>query len=466
MLAQGRRGSRAAARPARRSDRRSPASRTYAGEHTTRGAAGTSRRSPARPRPRWRCPRCSAARSSGGCWRRSSRCASRALVLEIGTYSGGSGAVDGRRAAARRAARSPASSTRDTAAFAAAPHRQPPASATGIEIRVGPGAGDDRRARRPVRPGLHRRRQDGLPGLPRGGAAQARRQRAGRSPTTRCATAASLRPAATTATARSPPSTTASPATRGSSPSSSTRARRRHADPQGLAALHSARPCSTRSQRSSRPTLADVRGRGTLTEDDVNKAMREIRLALLEADVNFKVVKQFTTTVKERCLGADVIGQLNPGQQVVKIVNEELAALMGGASAGRRRSPAPADGDPDGRPAGLGQDDGHRQARRATCARSTARASPSPPATSTARPPSTSSSRSAARPARRSTSRAPTQPGRHRPLGARPGQAGRQGRPDRRHLRPPARRRGADAGARRHPRGGQAAQRSCSSSTR
>ncbi|MEA2340868.1 MAG: signal recognition particle subunit, partial [Solirubrobacteraceae bacterium] len=50
-------------------------------------------------------------------------------------------------------------------------------------------------------------------------------------------------------------------------------------------------------------TLSDVRGRGTLTEDDVNKAMREIRLALLEADVNFKVVKQFTQTVKDRCLG-------------------------------------------------------------------------------------------------------------------------------------------------------------------
>ena len=62
-------------------------------------------------------------------------------------------------------------------------------------------------------------------------------------------------------------------------------------------------------------TLADVRARGTLTEDDINKAMREIRLALLEADVNFKVVKQFTTTVKERCLGADVIGALNPGQR-------------------------------------------------------------------------------------------------------------------------------------------------------
>jgi signal recognition particle subunit SRP54 len=79
-------------------------------------------------------------------------------------------------------------------------------------------------------------------------------------------------------------------------------------------------------------TLADVRGRGTLTEDDVNAAMREIRLALLEADVNFKVVKSFTSAVKERALGSDVIGQLNPGQQVVKIVDEELTALMGGAS--------------------------------------------------------------------------------------------------------------------------------------
>jgi signal recognition particle subunit SRP54 len=88
-------------------------------------------------------------------------------------------------------------------------------------------------------------------------------------------------------------------------------------------------------------TLTDVRARGTLTEDDINKAMREIRLALLEADVNFKVVKQFTATVKERCLGADVIGQLNPGQQVVKIVNEELASLMGGASQGIAFSPRP-----------------------------------------------------------------------------------------------------------------------------
>jgi signal recognition particle subunit SRP54 len=88
-------------------------------------------------------------------------------------------------------------------------------------------------------------------------------------------------------------------------------------------------------------TLSDVRNRGTLTEADIDGAMREIRLALLEADVNFKVVRQFTAQLKERCLGADVIGALNPGQQVVKIVSEELTALMGGASAGLSFSPRP-----------------------------------------------------------------------------------------------------------------------------
>jgi signal recognition particle subunit SRP54 len=81
-------------------------------------------------------------------------------------------------------------------------------------------------------------------------------------------------------------------------------------------------------------TLSDVRNRGTLSEQDIEAAMREIRLALLEADVNFKVVRQFTAHLTERCLGADVIGRLNPGQQVVKIVSEELTTLMGGASAG------------------------------------------------------------------------------------------------------------------------------------
>jgi signal recognition particle subunit SRP54 len=77
-------------------------------------------------------------------------------------------------------------------------------------------------------------------------------------------------------------------------------------------------------------TLSDVRSRGKLTEPDVDAAMREIRLALLEADVNFKVVKTFTATLKERCLGSEVLDSLDPGQHVVKIVNEELTALMGG----------------------------------------------------------------------------------------------------------------------------------------
>jgi signal recognition particle subunit SRP54 len=88
-------------------------------------------------------------------------------------------------------------------------------------------------------------------------------------------------------------------------------------------------------------TLSDVRNRGKLTEADVDKAMREIRLALLEADVNFKVVKQFTSSVRERAEGVEVQRQLNPGQQVVKIVNEELTGLMGGQAAGLTFSPRP-----------------------------------------------------------------------------------------------------------------------------
>jgi signal recognition particle subunit SRP54 len=92
-------------------------------------------------------------------------------------------------------------------------------------------------------------------------------------------------------------------------------------------------------------TLADVRGHGTLTEADVDAALREIRLALLEADVNFKVVRQFTKDVKERCEGAEVVGKLNPGQQVVKIVGDQLTELMGGpptsATGGLAFSPRP-----------------------------------------------------------------------------------------------------------------------------
>src|SRR5690242_18047891 len=87
--------------------------------------------------------------------------------------------------------------------------------------------------------------------------------------------------------------------------------------------------------------LADVRGRGHLTEDDVNKAMRQVRLALLEADVNFQVVKQFTSAVKERALTAEVREALDPGQQVVKLVDEELTDLMGGAGRDLAFAPKP-----------------------------------------------------------------------------------------------------------------------------
>ncbi len=77
--------------------------------------------------------------------------------------------------------------------------------------------------------------------------------------------------------------------------------------------------------------LGDVRSRGALSEDDVAKAMRQVRLALLEADVSFKVVKQFTAAVKERATGTDVLESLNPGAQVVKVVADELTELMGGS---------------------------------------------------------------------------------------------------------------------------------------
>ena len=78
-----------------------------------------------------------------------------------------------------------------------------------------------------------------------------------------------------------------------------------------------------------RKTLGDLTGRGRVSEADVDAAMREIRLALLEADVNFKVVKDFVGRVRERAVGAEIIGSLTAGQQVVKIVNEELVALLG-----------------------------------------------------------------------------------------------------------------------------------------
>ena len=73
----------------------------------------------------------------------------------------------------------------------------------------------------------------------------------------------------------------------------------------------------------------NLRGKGRLTEADVKTALREVKMALLEADVNFKVVKKFISSVQERAIGQDVMNGLNPGQMVIKIVNEELVSLMG-----------------------------------------------------------------------------------------------------------------------------------------
>ncbi|WP_303841645.1 signal recognition particle protein [Selenomonas ruminantium] len=88
-------------------------------------------------------------------------------------------------------------------------------------------------------------------------------------------------------------------------------------------------------------TFKKLRGHGKLTEDDVNEAMREVRMALLEADVNFKVVKNFIKTVKERAIGQDILETLTPAQVVVKIVDEELTNLMGGTQSRINMSPNP-----------------------------------------------------------------------------------------------------------------------------
>ncbi|MEE1284730.1 MAG: signal recognition particle protein, partial [Acutalibacteraceae bacterium] len=84
-----------------------------------------------------------------------------------------------------------------------------------------------------------------------------------------------------------------------------------------------------------------LKSKGSLTEHDVREAMREVRLALLEADVNFKVAKDFTNTVTERAIGAQVMESLTPSQMVIKIVNEELTALMGGTQSHLTRAPHP-----------------------------------------------------------------------------------------------------------------------------
>ena len=87
-------------------------------------------------------------------------------------------------------------------------------------------------------------------------------------------------------------------------------------------------------------TFKKLRGKGVLTEADINEAMREVKLALLEADVNFKVVKEFVAQVKEKAMGTEVLESLTPGQQVIKIVNDQLVELMGGTNSKLTYSPS------------------------------------------------------------------------------------------------------------------------------
>lgn len=96
-------------------------------------------------------------------------------------------------------------------------------------------------------------------------------------------------------------------------------------------------------------TMQKIKGKGKVTEADIKLMMREVRLALLEADVNFKVVKNFVNTVSERALGSDVMKSLTPGQQVIKIVQEELTTLMGGDNSRINMAKKTSNCDYDGR---------------------------------------------------------------------------------------------------------------------
>ena len=107
--------------------------------------------------------------------------------------------------------------------------------------------------------------------------------------------------------------------------------------------------------------LRYLRGEVQVTEENMQQALKDIRMSLLEADVNFKVVKTFIENIRRKAMGSEVLESLNPAQQVIKIVHDELAAMLGSEHRELNRSPL-ADHHHDGRPAGLGQDHHLRQA--------------------------------------------------------------------------------------------------------
>ena len=142
-----------------------------------------------------------------------------------------------------------------------------------------------------------------------------------------------------------------------------------------------------------RTTLGTLTGRGRISEADVDAAMREVRLALLEADVNFKVVKDFVARVREQAIGQDILASLTAGQAVVKIVHDELVELLSKGDRVFHLSGQPR-GRRDGRSAGLGQDHDRRPSSPATSSSRVAGRCSSR-RTRTVRPPRTSSRRSA-----------------------------------------------------------------------
>ena len=85
-----------------------------------------------------------------------------------------------------------------------------------------------------------------------------------------------------------------------------------------------------------------LKGKARITEDDLKEVLREVKLALLEADVNYKIVKEFVKVIEEKALGQDVLKSLTPGQQVIKIVKDELVALLGGEESKINFTPNPA----------------------------------------------------------------------------------------------------------------------------
>ena len=228
---------------------------------------------------------------------------------------------------------------------------------------------------------------------------------------------------------------------------------------------------------SSGPTMLDnlterlsrvvktLRGEARLTDANIQDALREVRLALLEADVALPVVKEFIAAVREKALGAEVVGSLTPGQALIGVVHRELAALMGGAAAPLVVRDAAAGRDPARRLAGRGQDHHRRQARAPSADRRRRRCCSFRP-TSTG--PRRSSNCGCSRTGRRrflSVDGGPAA-GRHRQGGARLGAQALSRRADRRHRRPAGHRRGDDEGDRRSCTPRCIRSRRCSSSTR